>query len=104
MLVGAATVVNVRETLVPSTVAAVLSVTVVPETATTVVSAAMPVPETELPTTTEDAEVTAVTEVLSLLVVPVVLVTIPAVTLVGADEVGANVGADVGPGVGYPDL
>ena len=104
LLVGAATVVNVRETLVPVAVVAVLRVTVVPETAVTVVPDAMPVPDTVLPTTTEEAEVTSVTDVLPDVVLPVVLVTIPAVTLVGADEVGANVGADVGPGVVAPEM
>ena len=74
MLVGAATVVNVRETLVPVAVVAVLKVTVVPETAVTVVPDAMPVPETELPTTiVEEADVTAVTDVLPDVVLPVVV-------------------------------
>ena len=40
-----------RETLVPVAVAAVLRVTVVPETAVTVVPVAIPVPSTKLPTT-----------------------------------------------------
>ena len=50
--------------------AAVLSVKAVPETAVTVVPAAIPVPETELPTTTEVADV-RVTDVLPDVVAPV---------------------------------
>ena len=54
--------------------AAVLRVTVVPETAVTVVLAAIPVPETELPTAiVEEADVTEVTDVLPDVVLPVVV-------------------------------
>ena len=54
----------------PVRVAAVLSVKAVPETAVTVVPAAIPVPETELPTTIEEADV-RVTAVLPDMVSPV---------------------------------
>jgi len=99
--VGEATVVKVRETEEPELVAAVLSVTVlvaadVPTvTATTVVPEAIPVPDTVLPTTIEEAGVTDVTVVLPEVRVPVEVVTTPEVVYVG-DNVGATVGALLG--------
>jgi len=54
-------------------VAAVLRVTVVPVTFVTVVPTAMPVPETELPTTTEEASVTSLTSSSPDMVLPVVV-------------------------------
>ena len=102
--------VKVRETAVPSVVAAVLSVTVLVAadeptvTATTVVPEAIPVPDTVLPTTIEEADVTDVTDVLKVRV-PVEVVTTPAIVYVG-DNVGAEVGAllgeALGNGVGAP--
>ena len=98
---GEATVVNVKETAVPGMVAAVLSVTVLVAvdeptvTATTVVPEAIPVPDTVLPTTIEEADATDVTVVLPEVRVPVEVVTTPEIVYVG-DNVGATVGALLG--------
>jgi hypothetical protein len=80
--VGEETVVKVKETAVSGlVVAALLSVTVLVEvdTATTVVPDAIPVPDTVLPTTIDEAEVTDVTVVLPEIRVPVEVVTTPEV-------------------------
>ena len=74
---GEETVVKVKETAVPGLVAAVLSVTVLVAvdkptvTATTVVPEAIPVPDTVLPTTIEEADDTDSTVVLPEVKVPV---------------------------------
>ena len=70
---------SVRETLEPVAVAAVLRVTVVPETAVTVVPAAIPVPDTEPPTSIEEEEDadTEVTYVLPDVILPVVVTVRP---------------------------
>jgi len=67
----------VRETLVPVAVAAVLRVTVVPETAVTVVPVAIPVPLTERPTTIVPNNRLVVVTLLPAVVLPVVTTLLP---------------------------
>ena len=73
---------NVRETLVPVSVAAVLRVTVVPETAATVVPDAIPVPETESPTLIDAEDEVKVTLVVPEVVLPVVVTAVEKASLV----------------------
>ena len=63
---------NVRKTLVAVAVAAMLIVTLVPETAVTVVPVTIPVPLTELPTTIVELAKATVIAVLPNVVLPVV--------------------------------
>jgi len=73
---------NVRETLVPVAVAAVLRVTDVPETVATVVPDAIPVPETESPTLIEAEDEVKVTLVVPKVVLPVVVTAVEKASLV----------------------
>ena len=75
---------KVRETLVPVAVAAVLRVTVVPETETaaTVVPDAIPVPETESPTLIDAEDEVKVTLMLPEVVLPVVVTAVEKASLV----------------------